>query len=90
MRSAGPSSSTSRPNGTRSAAAIAHSVSTLGLPLPDSSCASVDLPSPASAARSASVETGLLPEPADVRRDGADEEFYFIGQSSIPVAPCPS
>ena len=49
------SSSTRRANGTRSAAAIAHSVSTLGFALPDSSCASVDLPSPAACARSSRV-----------------------------------
>ena len=50
-RTSGRSSSTSRPKGTRRAAAIAHSVSTLGLPLPDSSWASVDLPEAGGAAR---------------------------------------
>ena len=59
-RSDGRTSSTMRANGTWSAAAIAHSVSTLGLALPDSSCASVDLPRPAAEASSASVMSACM------------------------------
>src|SRR3954454_1292662 len=87
-RSAVRSSSTSRANGTLSAAAIAHSVSTLGFALPDSSCASVDLPRPAAVARSWSVR------PASSRsartfeataRTNVSTDSISLDKESIPV-----
>ena len=50
----GRGGSSSRENGTSSATQIAHSVSTLGLPVPDSSWDSVDLAIPARRATSVS------------------------------------
>ena len=82
----GRSSSISRPNGTRSAAAIAHSVSTLGLPLADFELGERGLAEARGGRELGEREVRLLAQSPDVPGDRADEKVHVSGQSSIPVA----
>src|SRR5215467_1585179 len=74
--------STRRLNGTPSAAPSAQRVSTLGLPVPDSSWDRVDLAIPAR--RASSVRDGPAPFPADGRRNLPDQARRHSTDRAFP------